>query len=294
MNDKHAYMIMAHHRPDLLQLLIDALDDERNDIIIHIDKKGDMPECLFKTKHARLFFTKRIDVHWGGYSQVECEYLLLENALEKGEHQYYHFLTGANFPLYCQNTIHEFFSKMHGYEFVGFDNGANFYDRTRFYVPFSEFGKLSGIRGKMVLGIRKVAESIQRLLRIDRNKKYSLEIKKGLAYFSITEEFAKYLLEKRKIVEDMLKHTICCDEVFVQTIIFNSRFRQKVYNLDNEFEGSMRECAWPSNIPGVHKGWNYSLKDLDYLLSSKRMFAMKFESEDGIEVINKIKQTRNI
>ncbi len=37
--NKHAYMIMAHHRPDLLQLLINSLDDERNDIIVHIDKK---------------------------------------------------------------------------------------------------------------------------------------------------------------------------------------------------------------------------------------------------------------
>ena len=34
--NKHAYMIMAHHRPDLLQLLINSLDDERNDIIVHI------------------------------------------------------------------------------------------------------------------------------------------------------------------------------------------------------------------------------------------------------------------
>ena len=45
--NKHAYMIMAHHRPDILQLLINSLDDERNDIIVHIDKKSNMkPENL--------------------------------------------------------------------------------------------------------------------------------------------------------------------------------------------------------------------------------------------------------
>ena len=48
--NKHAYMIMAHHRPDLLQLLINSLDDERNDIIVHIDKKSNMKPEQFETQ----------------------------------------------------------------------------------------------------------------------------------------------------------------------------------------------------------------------------------------------------
>ena len=35
----HAYMIIAHNQFELLERLIAALDDERNDIYIHIDKK---------------------------------------------------------------------------------------------------------------------------------------------------------------------------------------------------------------------------------------------------------------
>ncbi|RRK09135.1 glycosyl transferase, partial [Lactiplantibacillus garii] len=37
---KHAYLITAHHQFTLLCRLIKMIDDERNDIYIHIDKKA--------------------------------------------------------------------------------------------------------------------------------------------------------------------------------------------------------------------------------------------------------------
>lgn len=36
---KHAYLILAHNEPELLSLLIERLDDARNDIYIHFDRK---------------------------------------------------------------------------------------------------------------------------------------------------------------------------------------------------------------------------------------------------------------
>lgn len=38
--DKHAYCIMVHGNWQQLQLLINALDDVRNDIYLHVDKKS--------------------------------------------------------------------------------------------------------------------------------------------------------------------------------------------------------------------------------------------------------------
>ena len=35
---KHAYCIMAHNNWAQLQMLIDCLDDKRNDIFLHVDK----------------------------------------------------------------------------------------------------------------------------------------------------------------------------------------------------------------------------------------------------------------
>lgn len=40
---RHAYLIMAHNEPDILNKLLLLLDDERNDIFIHYDKKCKLP-----------------------------------------------------------------------------------------------------------------------------------------------------------------------------------------------------------------------------------------------------------
>ena len=36
---KHAFLIMAHGSLPLLRVLLSMLDDERNDIFLHIDRK---------------------------------------------------------------------------------------------------------------------------------------------------------------------------------------------------------------------------------------------------------------
>lgn len=64
--DKHAYLIIAHNDPYCFHKLISLLDDKRNDIYVHIDKKSDIN--LFnnvKVKYSNIYFTNRIDVQWG-------------------------------------------------------------------------------------------------------------------------------------------------------------------------------------------------------------------------------------
>ena len=36
---KHAYLIMAHNQPKLLEILIQCLDYHENDIYVHLDQK---------------------------------------------------------------------------------------------------------------------------------------------------------------------------------------------------------------------------------------------------------------
>ena len=37
---KHAYLIMCHNNLEVLKTLVSLLDDSRNDIYIHIDRKS--------------------------------------------------------------------------------------------------------------------------------------------------------------------------------------------------------------------------------------------------------------
>lgn len=69
-SNKHAYLIMAHNNFSLLSLLLQLIDDVRNDIYIHIDKKVkdfDVKKYENMCTHSKVYFTsERIDVKWGG------------------------------------------------------------------------------------------------------------------------------------------------------------------------------------------------------------------------------------
>ena len=108
---KHAFLIMAHGSLPLLRVLLSMLDDERNDIFLHIDRKSDMldgAEPLVLSK-ARLFvLEQRVDVRWGNLSQIKAEYVLFEEALKHGPYAYYHLLSGQDLPIKSQDYIHQF------------------------------------------------------------------------------------------------------------------------------------------------------------------------------------------
>lgn len=83
----HAYLIIAHDQFDLLESLLKCIDDERNDIYIHIDShsKLDISRIQSVLQNSRVEFVPRIHIRWGGFDMVRCEYELLEAALRADE-----------------------------------------------------------------------------------------------------------------------------------------------------------------------------------------------------------------
>lgn len=291
---KHAYLIMAHHRPDLLRELLDAIDDSRNDIYLHVDKKSTDIFDL-NMKYAKLYQIDSMSINWGGYSQVEGTYRLLKKATTSGEYQYYHFLTGATFPLKNQNEMHRFFDTYEGKQFIGYvspNMERKTIERVKYHAVLPEAGAKKGVTGKLLRESRNMGYSIQKLLRIDYFKHYNMEYKKGIAYWSITDELARFLLQKEGIAREMLLHSVSGDEVFVQTLTYNSLFKEAIYQIGNEWEGSQREVPWGQF--GNRPGNNFAMEDLDYLINSNRCFALKFEGKDGLKLINSIKKYKQI
>ena len=98
------------------------IDDERNDIYLHIDLRSTelyKRARLLCTQKARLFLLPiRNKVYWGDISQVETEYLLLETAFKQNTYAYYHLLSGVDLPIQTQDYIHSFFQINSGKEFV--------------------------------------------------------------------------------------------------------------------------------------------------------------------------------
>lgn len=64
---KHTYLIIAHHNLEQLKILISMLDDTRNDIFLHIDKKWkDFNFNSISCAESGMYYTQRIEVNWGG------------------------------------------------------------------------------------------------------------------------------------------------------------------------------------------------------------------------------------
>ena len=288
---KHAYMILAHNNFKILEKLIKQIDYKNNDIFIHVDKKvKDFDFEYFKKipKTSKIIFcSSRIDVRWGSYSQIEVMYELLREARKNGEYGYYHLLSGVDFPLKTQKYIHEFFEKNNGKEFIYITDWTN-YRVSRRYKYYHVLDKNFRNNNKYVdLFFDVIRESLiflQRFVGIDRTKKDNLKYMMGAQWFSITGKLVNDVLADEKEFSKKFKMTRCCDEIFLTTYIYNSKYKESISSTE---EGNMRLVCW--NKKGKFRGSPYvfTINDFDELIKSNKLFARKFDEED-IEIINKL------
>lgn len=296
MSEKHAYLIMAHTDFPILLELIGALDDIRNDIYIHIDKKTqDVPteEIRQAVSRANVYLINRMCVNWGGFSQIECELELMRAAAAQDNYSYYHLLTGQTYPLKDQNYIHEFFRMRHGKEFIGFDNSKDYSERVRYIHLFSETGKATTWRKKLQFKMRNKFIQLQKLVGYERKETRGVAFQKGFVYWSLTDKAIRYLLSKEELIRSVYKHSTCADEVFSHTILFNSEFKSNIYNLDNQYESCLRYIK-PARSWGNHNDINkeensVTVDDLESLKTTQMLFGLKFCGKTGLDVIHELK-----
>lgn len=278
---RHAYLIMAHNEFNLLKKLITLLDDPRNDIYVHVDKKAkDFDPGQFQnlTQYAQLSLIKRKPITWEGYSVTDCIFRLIEEAV-KTHHNYYHLLSGMDLPIKSQDFIHDFFENHGDLEYIEFDQRAietkNFYNRIKYYHFFQE--KIGKQREGFYFFLKRLTLKTQEILRVDRTRKYPYAFKKGATWFSITHAFANYLLERQASIRDAYKFTLCADEIFLQTAAWNSHFR------DNICENYLRYIDWKRGKPYVFKA-----DDFEELINSDALWARKFSEEKDPEIVDRI------
>lgn len=287
---RHAFLIMAHNNWEQLRILLTLLDDSRNDIFLHIDKKAiDSPsrddlESLLK--HATLHFTPRMDVTWGGDSQISCEMLLLKQAIPS-QCDYYHLLSGVDLPLHSMDYIDSFFIAHRGQEFLSLAEVADSISQeTRERI--SLYHPLQNLLGRRFFRITNGCNTLQRMLHIDRLRSHqNLVLGKGANWFSITGDFAKHVVENWHQWASVFSSSFCGDEVFLQTMILNSPFAERIYHYNAKTRSGhgsyMRLIDWKRGSPYVFRTTDY--KELS---TSPMLFARKFDERVDPEIINKV------
>lgn len=287
---KHAFMIMAHKNYNQLTKLLYLLDHPDVEIFLHIDKKSKeyIPPNLV---HSKINLLKRIKVNWGGYSLIKCELELLKSALENNELRYFHLITGQDLILKKIDKILDFFEKYRDKNFIHFDRpikSIDRYDRIKYYRIFQDIVSKRTFLGKIIISLfqERIFCFLQKILKIDRTKKCkNICFKSGSQFFSITREFAEYIVKNEKNIKKYFMYTTCGDEMFIQTLAYNSKFKETLYNkkFNDKCSANQRYIDWNTGTPYT---WRDS--DIEDLIESEYLFARKFDENIDLKIIDNI------
>lgn len=121
-------------------------------------------------------------------------------------------------------------------------------------------------------------------MKINRVKKIKKEFRYGSNWFSITHNLANYVLENEDFIKKTFKYTSCCDEIFLQTIVYNSKYFDNLYlKQDNSYKANQRYIDWTRGEP-----YTFKINDYDELIKSDMLFARKFSTKIDKEIVDKI------
>lgn len=300
---KHAYLIMAHNNFEQLAYLVSLLDDYRNDIYIHIDKKSNFPELdkdkiSSKSNNSKVIFTERENIYWGGVSQMKAEMILFKSA-NKEQYEFYHLISGLDLPLKSQDYIHNFFSENSGKIFLTMmtlDGDKENIDRYKYYHLLERFTPrtIPGIVGKGLFKVyRKSEVLLQKILGIDRYKKNSVQAIKYAQWVSLPNYVVDLLVKEEDYLNRVFKYSFLCDEVFIAHLLQKHDLLKNLYSDEvsydrkEDFQGNLRYINWWDGNPYT---WTDSEKDkLELAEASKKgyIFSRKFD-------INKYPKTKEV
>lgn len=305
--NRHAYLIIAFNNWEVLEKLIRLLDHERNDIYIHINSAiRDFDFDYFEKipEKSKVYYTERFHTEWGTPRLMVAQMYFLQMAHGIENYQYYHILSGACFPLKTQEEIHKFFDENNGKEFVHFTSAPplekRIYDRYAYDHRFHKHIRENSFVKRILFGVllEGIYVKLQKLMKVDRQKKNPYEMCFGSSWFSITDEFAFYILEHWDYLLDSFKHTFAPDEIYVQTLAYNSKFKDRLYydKMDDNYLACMRYIDWERGNP-----YTFTIDDYEELMDSGCLFARKFDikTEKQRAIIDKIyhelmKQQKNV
>ncbi len=271
---RHAYLVLAHDNQFQLEQLLSLLEDDRNDIYLQADAKGSLQLDPLAARHPRLVILPPMRICWAAFSMIRAELALLRRAVD-GHYHYYHLLTGSDLPLVSQDVIHAHLEHSDE-EYINFapeyKDFAHF--KAAYYHLLLETANYKKIR--LLHAIRHGLVRLQMLVGMDRSRKSKESFYHGSTYFSITHPFARYVLAQEPWIARTFHHGLSCDEVFMQTLVMKSPFRDHLHDPRQGMTGNLRYINWrrrEGNSP-----YTFRMADWEELMQagSKAFFARKF------------------
>lgn len=288
---KQAILLLLHKNFNQAQKLIRYFEGEC-DIIIHVDKSGSISnsekEILRKMPGVLAVYSK-YKVKWAGFSILQAEIFLLKQALKICNANYYHLLSGQDYPVRPLNNFLNFFSHTKVAGFVGCSvmnpivGDSNNFSRLQYYA-LNDY-----INARTPDGKKKLWDFVdwQKRHGIKRHLPKHFDILYcGSAWFSINRSLVEYLVdytESNRSFYRRMRFTFAPEEVYISTVLLNSQWKDRVIGNNN-----CRFISWKH--PGLDcSPTNMKEKDFYRLLLNKDIFfARKVDESDSRDLIKMI------
>lgn len=269
---KFAYLILAHKNPHQLRDMVNVLQDGDNYFFIHIDKKSDISLFInenYTTPDQVFFCTERVDISWGGFSEIEGTMKLIYMLKSRNINpDYIHLLSGQDYPLQTNFAIKDFFKKQNNKSFMEF-----------FPLPYENWSGNGGINRldyKWIIdevGLDRAYFLVEAQKQREMKRAYPEGFKPygGSQWWSLTNECIDHIAQvcvPGNILYEFYKNTFVPDEMLFHTVLLNSQLSDQIIN------NNLRYIDW-SNGPECPR--ILRMDDLHKLKSSKKMYARKFD-----------------
>lgn len=269
-------MILAHKNIGQLCRLVEYFD--RNcEIFIHIDRKqcvkSEDKEKLLDYKQVKLV-TDEYEVYWGGTSVLESEMYLLRMSVQQSDADYFHLISGQDYPTRPLSYFLDFFNRNAGKEYISYMHlphpywESNTFRRLQYYFPYDCAGGKDNPR-----------QWVREQVRLQRNRGVKRPIPNEFdhlygssQWFSITRNAAITLLDytdRSPSFYNRMWMTFAPEECYVATVLLN------LLGKDNIVSWNQRFIRW--KYENGNRPANLGCEHFRYLLENECLIARKIE-----------------
>lgn len=304
---KIAYLILAHDDPQKLKRLIMSLQTRNAYFFIHIDKKVELSpfqSYCSEMKNVR-FIKNRVKVNWGGYSMCIAERELIRDSLSDSvKYDRFILLSGLDYPIWPNSKIETDFINnpkkeyMKAYNLSIIKTPRKIPQRVKTY-HFRDILLPNKTLNRLVIG------ALMRIMNVlpikkdvyikDGKMKYS--VWGGSQWWILTRDCVKYILHEMDVNKKLCNYfrtSLAPDELFLQTIVFNSPFKANALFLDEDgvYPG-LEKTTYTHYIEYKGNQKVFTDKDFSNLVNSGKMFCRKTRSGVSDKLMDMLDAYRN-
>jgi hypothetical protein len=282
-NMNTAYIILAHKYPQQLIRLVIKLNTDKTYFWIHVDKKtkNEVYQEMVRglSDYSNVYFINKKECCWGDFGVVSASINGIKEILSSNVHcDYIILLSGQCYPIKSNQKIFNFLEQMDSHSLVSF-----------FPLPSDVWIKGGEPRGGMdrieYFHFNLFNKQFQASLfkhKIKRKFPRNLQPFGGSAYWCFSRELAEYInyfVGENYVFVNFFKNVFTPDEIFFQTIIMNSPFKEKVIN------NYMTYTLWldSSDHPEILNSSNFEI-----LSQSSELYARKFDASKDSQILDLI------